>query len=93
MAEGLDALVGRKPGSGARPKLRAAQQEQVLAWADADPRATTPALRRRSAAEWGVALSETQVWALVRGRGLRRVVPRKQHHQADPAAQATAAKN
>ena len=93
VAEGLGALAGRKPGSGARPKLSAAQQEQVLAWADADPRATVPALRRRIAAEWGVALSETQVWALVRGRGFRRVVPRKQHHQADPAAQATAEKN
>ena len=65
----------------------------MLAWADADPRATMPALRRRSAAEWGVALRETQVWALVRGRGFRRVVPRKQHEQADPAAQAAAEKN
>lgn len=93
VAEGLDALTGRRPGSGARPKLSATQQEQVLAWVDADPRATTPALRRRVAAEWGVALSETQVWALVRGRGFRRVVPRTQHHQADAAAQATAEKN
>jgi transposase len=93
IAEGLDSLAARKAGSGARPKLTAAQQEQVLAWADADPRATRPALRRRIAAEWGVALSETQVWALVRGRGFRRVVPRKQHYQADPAAQAAAEKN
>ena len=93
VAEGLDALAGRMPGAGARPKLSAARQEQVLAWADADPRATVPALRRRIAAAWGVALRATQVWALVRGRGFRRVVPRKQHHQADPAAQATAEKN
>jgi transposase len=92
-AEGLDSLAVRKAGSGARPKLNAAQQEQVLAWADATPRLTLPALRRRIAQEWGVALSETQVWALVRGRGFRRVVPRKQHHQADPAALAAAQKN
>jgi transposase len=93
VAGGLDALAGRKPGSGARPKLSAAQQEQVLAWADADPRATMPALRRRIGEEWQVELSETQVWALVRGRGFRRVVPRAQHYQADPAAQAGAKKN
>ena len=90
VAEGLDALDARKPGSGARPKLSAAQQEQVLAWADADPRATIPGLRRRVAAAWGIALSETQVWALVRGRGFRRVVPRKRHYQADTAALVTA---
>ncbi|CAA9587552.1 MAG: hypothetical protein AVDCRST_MAG88-4208 [uncultured Thermomicrobiales bacterium] len=90
VAEGLDALDARKPGSGARPKLSAAQQEQVLAWADADPRATIPGLRRRVAAAWRIALSETQVWALVRGRGFRRVVPRKRHYQADTAALVTA---
>ena len=93
VAEGLDALAGRKPGSGARPKLPPAQREQVLAWADATPRLTMAALRRRVAEEWGVAMSETQVWALVRGRGFRRVVPRRQHHRADPDAQAAAEKN
>jgi transposase len=93
VAEGLDALAVRKEGSGARPKLNAAQQEEVLAWADADPRATMPALRRRIAETWGIALSETQVWALVRGRGFRRVVPRRQHYQADPARLVAAEKN
>ena len=92
-AEGLDSLAPRKPGSGARAKLTAAQQERVLAWADAEPRVTIPALRQRIAEAWGVALSATQVWALVRGRGFRRVVPRKRHYQADPAALATAGKN
>jgi transposase len=92
-AEGLDALATRKAGSGAQPKLAAAQQEQVLAWADADPRTTLPALRRRIAAAWQVDLSETQIWALVRARGFRRVVPRKRHYRADPAAQAAAQKN
>lgn len=92
-AEGLDSLGARKPGSGARAKLTAAQRERVLAWADADPRATIPGLRRRIAREWGVALSGTQVWALVRGRGFRRVVPRKRHYQADEAALAAAEKN
>lgn len=93
VAEGLDSLAARKPGSGARAKLTAAQQEQVLAWADATPRVTMAALRRRIAREWGISLSETQVWALVRGRGFRRVVPRKQHYQADPARLAAAQKN
>jgi transposase len=92
-AEGLDALGARKAGSGATPKLTPEQQEQVLAWADADPRATMPALRRRIRAVWDVVLSETQVWALVRARGFRRVVPRRRHYQADPAAQAAAEKN
>jgi transposase len=89
----LDALAMRREGSGARPKLSAEQQEQVLAWADAAPRATLPALRRRIAETWRVELSETQVWALVRARGFRRVVPRKRHYRADPAAQAAAEKN
>lgn len=93
VAEGLDSLAARKPGSGAAPKLRAAQREQVLAWADTTPRVTMPALRRRIAQAWGIALSETQVWALVRARGFRRVVPRKRHYQADPAALAAAEKN
>jgi transposase len=93
VAEGLDGLATRKAGSGARPKLTAARQEQVLAWADTTPRLTLPALRRRIAQEWGIDLSETQVWALVRARGFRRVVPRKRHYRADPAAQAAAQKN
>lgn len=93
VAEGLDALGARKPGSGGRPKLSAAQREQVLAWADAAPRATMATLQRRIAEAWGVALSATQVWALARGRGFRRVVPRKRHYQADPTALAAAEKN
>lgn len=92
-AAGLDELAGRKPGSGGRGKLTAAQQEQVLAWAAAAPRVTMPTLRARSRGCWGIALSEPQVWALVRGRGFRRVVPRKRHDQADPAALAVAEKN
>jgi transposase len=64
----------------------------VLAWADAGPRATIPALRRRIAEAWGIGLSATQVWALVRGRGFRRVVPRRRHYPADPAALAAAEK-
>lgn len=93
VAEGLDGLAARKAGSGGRPKLDAARREQVLAWADAEPRATIPALRRRIAEAWGIGLSETQVWALVRGRGFRRVVPRKRHYQAEPARLAVAEKN
>lgn len=93
VAEGLDALAARKPGSGGRPKLTAAQQAQVLAWAAAAPRATLPTLRARIRETWGISLSATQVWALVRGGGFRRVTPRKRHHQADPAAQAAAQKN
>jgi transposase len=92
-AEGLDQLAVRQAGSGARPKLNAAQQEQVLVWVDVTPRLTLAALRRRIAQEWDIDLSETQVWALVRARGFRRVVPRKRHYQADPAAQAVAQKN
>lgn len=93
MAEGLDALAGRKPGSGGRAKLTAAQREAVLGWVDAEPRATMPVLRARIARAWGVDLSEPQVWALARRGGGRRVVPRKRHYQADEAALAAAEKN
>ena len=64
-----------------------------LAWADAAPRVTMPTLRARIRGSWGLALSAPQVWALVRGRGFRRVVPRQRHYQADPAALAVAEKN
>jgi transposase len=90
---GLDALAARKPGSGARPKLTPAQQGQVLAWADAEPHLTLHALAGRVAEAWGVRISHTQVWHLLRRAGFRRVVPRKRHHQADPGAQAAAQKN
>jgi transposase len=93
VAEGLDALAARKPGSGGRAKLSSAQQERVLAWVDAEPRATVNALRARILAEWGISLSEPQVWALVRRGGGRRVVPRRRHYRADPAAEAAAQKN
>ena len=56
IAEGLDRLAARKPGSGARAKLSADRRERVLAWADADPRPTIPGLRRRIGEEWGIAL-------------------------------------
>jgi transposase len=92
-AEGLDALAGRKPGSGGHPKLDAAQRAEVLGWVDAEPRTSMPALRRRIAAAWGISLSEPQIWRLVRRGGGRRVVPRPRHYQADAAAQATAEKN
>lgn len=93
MAEGLDALAERKPGSGGRHKLTAAQREEVLAWGDGEPRTTMPTLRARIAAAWGVALSEPPVWKLVRRGGGRPVVPRRRHYQADAAAQARAEKN
>ena len=38
---GAGRLATRKAGSGAKPKLTAAQRARVLAWADATPRATT----------------------------------------------------
>ena len=93
VAEGLDALAARKPGSGGHPKLTREQQAQVLAWVDAAPRTTMPALRRRVAEEWGISLSEPQVWKLVRRGGGRPVVPRRRHYQADTVAQAAAEKN
>lgn len=93
VAEGLDALAGRKPGSGGRHKLTAEQRAAVLGWVDAEPRTSMPVLRARIAAEWGVGLSEPQVWRLVRRGGGRPVVPRRQHYQADATAQARAEKN
>ena len=93
LAEGLDALAARKPGSGAKPKLGPGQQAQVLAWADAEPRLTLHALAARVEERWGVAISHTQLWHLLRRAGFRRVVPRKRHHRADAAAQEGATKS
>ena len=93
LAEGLDALAARKPGSGAKPKLGPGQQAQVLAWADAEPRLTLHALAARVEERWGVAISHTQLWHLLRRAGFRRVVPRKRHHRADAAAQEGAKKS
>jgi transposase len=93
LAEGLDALAARKPGSGAKPKLTPEQQERVLAWLDAEPRLTLHAAAARVAAQWGIRISHTQVWHLARRAGFRRVVPRTCHHRADPAALAAAQKN
>lgn len=93
LGDGLDALAARKPGSGARPKLAPEQQARVLAWAEAEPGLTLHALAARVGAEWGVRISHTQVWALLRREGFRRVVPRKRHYRADPAAQAAAKKS
>ena len=92
-AEGLDALAARKPGSGAKPKLGPDQQAQVLAWADAEPRLTLHGLVARIGAAWGISISHTQVWHLLRRAGFRRVVPRTRHYRADPAARAAAQKN
>lgn len=92
-ADGLDALAARKPGSGAKPKLDAAQREQVLTWADAEPSLTLHGLAARVVEAWGVRISHTQVWHLLRGAGFRRVVPRKRHHRADDGVQAAAQKN
>ena len=93
VAGGLDALARRKPGSGAAPKLSPAQRERVLAWADAEPRLTLHALAARVEERWGVAISHTQLWHLLRRAGFRRVVPRKRHHRADAAAQEGATKS
>ena len=92
-AGGLDALATRKPGSGANPKLDAAQREQVLAWADAEPSLTLHRLAARAAEAWGVRISHAQVWQLLRRAGFRRVVPRTRHHRADDGVQAAAQKN
>src|SRR4051794_24412925 len=78
--EGLAALAGRKAGSGAKPKLDPARQEQVLAWGDAEPRPTPPAPRRRIAAARGIDPRATQGGARGRARGGRRAGPRKRPH-------------
>src|SRR4051794_16284839 len=78
--EGLAALAGRKAGSGAKPKLDPARQEQVLAWVDAEPRPTPPAPRRRIAAARGIDPRATQGGARGRARGGRRAGPRKRPH-------------
>jgi len=93
VAQGLDALAERKPGAGAKPKLDAEQQGRLLRWVDEDPTLAPARLRERVLTEWGIKVGRTQMWALLRGGGARRVVPRRRHYEADAAAQEGARKS
>ena len=93
VAQGLDALVERKPGAGAKPKLDAEQQERVLCWVDEDPTLAPARLRERVLGKWGIKVGRTQMWALLSRGGARPVVPRRRHYEADAAAQKGAKKS
>ena len=94
-AEGLAGLVGRRsPGPPCR--LTQAQQDEVAQWVRQGPdlaehgvvRWRRIDLARRIEREFGVALAERSVGALLRRLGFRRLSVRPQHPASDPEAQA-----
>jgi transposase len=86
-AHGLDRLARRAGGDGQPPKLTPERQAEVMAWVDAEPRLMLKQLQARIAERWGISLSTTQIWHLLKRQEARRVIPRTRHFQADPAAQ------
>jgi transposase len=86
-AQGLDRLARRAGGVGQPPKLTVARQAEVMAWVDAEPTLMLKQLRARIAERWGVSLSTTQIWHLLKRQEARRVMPRTRHDQADTATQ------
>jgi transposase len=86
-AQGLDRLARRAGGVGQPPKLTAARQSEVLAWVDAEPTLMLKQLQARITERWGISLSTTQIWHLLKRQEARRVMPRTRHYQADTVAQ------
>ena len=85
--EGLDRLGRPAGGKGQPPKLTAARQAEVMAWVDAEPTLMLKQLQARIGERWGISLSLTQIWHLLKRQDARRVMPRTRHYQADTAAQ------
>lgn len=93
-AEGLAGLANRG-GSGCKPRLTAAQKEELAAWVEAGPDPETDGvvrwrcadLKRRIEAEFRVQLHERTVGKHLTALGYRRLSVRPQHPKADPAAQ------
>jgi transposase len=77
----------RAGGNGQPPELTVAQQATAMAWVDAEPKLMLKQLRARIAARWGIALSTTQIWHLLKRHAARRIVPRTRHDQTDTTAQ------
>ncbi|HEY7909989.1 MAG TPA: winged helix-turn-helix domain-containing protein, partial [Thermomicrobiales bacterium] len=86
-AHGLDRLARRAGGVGQPPKLTPERQAEVMAWVDAEPRLMLKQIRARIEERWGISLSLTQVWLLLKRHDARRVMPRTRHYQAETAAQ------
>jgi transposase len=86
-AQGLDRLARRAGGDGQPPKLTPERQAAVMAWVDAEPTLMLKQLRARIAERWGISLSTTQIWHLLKRQEARRVMPRTRHYQAETAAQ------
>lgn len=93
-AEGVAGLADR-PRSGARPRLSPAQCEALLAQLHQGPPAETGLaawrgedVRRLLHTAFGIAYSLSGVYALLHRLKQSNLVPRPQHPQADPAAQA-----
>src|SRR5712692_5091208 len=65
-APGLDRLARRAGGIGRSPKLTAERQAAVMAWVDAEPTLMLKQIRARIAERWGISLSTTQIWHLLK---------------------------
>jgi transposase len=86
-AQGLDRLARRAGGDGQPPKLTPERQAEVMGWVEAEPMLMLKQIKARIAERWGISLSTTQIWHLLRRQEARRVMPRTRHYQADTTAQ------
>ncbi len=93
-AEGLAGLTNRS-SPGRRPRLTPEQKAELAAWVEAGPdperdgvvRWRRVDLKRRIEAAFGVVMHERSVGKQLRALGLRRLVPRPKHPEADFDAQ------
>lgn len=91
--EGPAGMEDRRHQGCGRPALVSAPLQEELRQALHGPAPQSDLWTGRTVAEWlhtklDRPVSYAMGWALLRRLGLRRVVPRPQHAQADPAAQA-----
>ena len=87
---GLAAVRAHRRGGAGKPSfLTQAQEQQVVAEAAKGVFGTAQAVRDWIEDQFGVVYAVGSLYTLLPRLGLRRKVPRPQHPQADPQAQAT----
>lgn len=98
-SEGVDGLQDQPRGHNPR-KLTDGQADQLRMWLQAgrDARGqlvhwTLARLVLEVEREFGIQISQTALWRLIRGMGFKQKVPRPSHAMADPKAQEAFKKN
>lgn len=79
---GLDSLKTQKGGRGRRSKLNWDQQATLDQWVTDSPTITLRTLQQRIKKEWGIELSQVQIYHLLKKLEYRQVTPQKRHYQA-----------